>query len=125
MIFLSLFLLIAVFSVLTAVLMKWTVKITGKAIAGRVDYLHRKVQFLTETGAFHPEWIQKGIAACPYGKYRRFLRKEFRHLARYFERTSVFDDEQARRILIEKLGVLEREFCSEEYYRCLTERSAQ
>lgn len=117
MIFLYVFLLIAVFSVLMAVLMKWTVRIAGKTIAGRVDYLHRKAQFLIETGAFHPEWIRKGVGARPYPEYRRFLRKEFRSLTRYFKRTPVFEDAQAGRILMEKLGSLEREFCSKEYYR--------
>ena len=104
MIFLYVFLLIAVFSVLMAVLMKWTVRIAGKTIAGRVDYLHRKAQFLIETGAFHPEWIRKGIGTRPYPQYRRFLRKEFRSLTRYFKRTPVFEDAQAGGILMEKLG---------------------
>ena len=119
MIFLYVFLLIAVFSALMVFLMKWTVRIAGNTIGKRVDKLHRKAQFLTESGAFYPEWREKGVASYPYEKYRRFLRREFRDLRRYFNGAPVFEDEETRKYLLEKLGSLEGQFCDEGYYRDL------
>lgn len=119
MLALNLLVLIAVFSVLAVILIRLSVRLTGRYVGERVDKIHREAQFLTDTGEIPPNWPRERLATMSYPDYERYVRKRLGRLRGYFAKAPVFEDRETRAYLETELARITEELADEEHWLSL------